>query len=55
MPLQEIAANHAVALWGRSDQGFANLPSLKEVVFVMTRLQVRMDAYPKWCVPRLCQ
>lgn len=48
LPLQEIAANHAVALWGRSDQGFANLPSLKEFVFVMTRLQVQMDSYPKW-------
>jgi fatty acyl-ACP thioesterase A len=45
---QEIAAHHAVALWGRSDQGFANQPSLKEIVFVMTRLQVQMDAYPKW-------
>ena len=48
LPPQEIAANHAVALWGRSDQGFANLPSLKEFVFVMTRLQVQMDSYPKW-------
>ncbi|GIL81630.1 hypothetical protein Vretifemale_10651 [Volvox reticuliferus] len=46
--LQEAAGNHAVGMWGRTDEGFANLPSMKNVLFVMTRLQVRMYQYPKW-------
>ncbi|GIL58555.1 hypothetical protein Vafri_13497 [Volvox africanus] len=46
--LQEAAGNHAVGMWGRTDEGFANLPSMKNVIFVMTRLQVRMYQYPKW-------
>jgi hypothetical protein len=35
-------------MWGRTDEGFASLPSMKDVLFVMTRLQIRMDEYPKW-------
>ncbi|KAG1661272.1 hypothetical protein FOA52_003730 [Chlamydomonas sp. UWO 241] len=46
--LQEIAANHAVGMWGRGDKGFAGLPDAPDIVFVMTRLQVRMHAYPRW-------
>jgi hypothetical protein len=46
--LQEVAGNHAVAMWGRG-HGFANLPMLKGAVLVVTRLQIRMHKYPKWC------
>jgi hypothetical protein len=46
---QEIAGNHAVGLWGRADNGFANVPALRDLIFVMTRLQIRMLKYPKWC------
>ncbi|GFR43166.1 hypothetical protein Agub_g4215 [Astrephomene gubernaculifera] len=46
--LQEIAGNHAVGMWGRTDEGFASLPDYKDLLFVMTRLQVRMYEYPKW-------
>lgn len=46
--LQEVAGNHAVGLWGRTDSGFANLPSMKDLIFVMTRLQLRMECYPRW-------
>ncbi|PNH04637.1 Oleoyl-acyl carrier protein thioesterase 2, chloroplastic [Tetrabaena socialis] len=46
--LQEAAGNHAVGMWGRTDEGFASLPNMKDLIFVMTRLQVRMYEYPKW-------
>jgi len=46
--LQELASNHAVGMWGRADSGFANIPNMKDALFVMTRLQIRMDQYPKW-------
>ncbi|KXZ43891.1 hypothetical protein GPECTOR_78g79 [Gonium pectorale] len=46
--LQEVAGNHAVGLWGRTDEGFASLPDMKDLLFVMTRLQIRMYEYPKW-------
>ncbi len=48
VPSQEVAGNHAVGMWGRTDEGFASLPSMKDLLFVMTRLQVRMYEYPKW-------
>lgn len=48
---QEVAGNHAVGMWGRTDKGFANLPSMKDLIFVMTRLQIRIDEYPRWCAP----
>jgi hypothetical protein len=43
-----VASNHAVGMWGRNDGGFARLPNV-DLVFVMTRLQLRMHEYPKWC------
>ncbi|KAH7622584.1 putative Oleoyl-acyl carrier protein thioesterase 1, chloroplastic [Nannochloris sp. 'desiccata'] len=48
--LQEVASNHAVAMWGRSIEGFAADPELAELglIFVMTRMQVQMDHYPRW-------
>lgn len=48
--LQEIASNHAVAMWGRSQEGFATDPTLVDagLIFVMTRLQIQMDSYPRW-------
>lgn len=48
--LQEVAGNHAVAMWGRSNEGFAADPELAELglIFVMTRMQVQMDRYPRW-------
>lgn len=51
MPLQEVAGNHAVALWGRTDAGYATDPLMVErhLIFAVTRMQIRMDAYPKWC------
>ncbi|KAL6766149.1 FAT1 [Auxenochlorella protothecoides x Auxenochlorella symbiontica] len=48
--LQEAAGNHAVAMWGRSSQGFATDPELVErgLIFVMTRMQIQMHRYPRW-------
>lgn len=48
--LQEVASNHAVAMWGRSSEGFATDPQLAELglIFVMTRMQIQMDRYPRW-------
>lgn len=48
--LQEVASNHAVAMWGRSSEGFATDPQLVEagLIFVMTRMQIQMDKYPRW-------
>eukprot|EP00967_Tisochrysis_lutea_P033951 scaffold40428_cov18-Tisochrysis_lutea.AAC.1 len=43
----EIAGNHAVGMWGRTDTGFANLPSVKDLIFVMSRLQIKMHQYPR--------
>ena len=45
---QEVAGNHAVGMWGRSETGFANMPGAADLVFVMTRQQLRMQKYPKW-------
>ncbi|GAX73594.1 hypothetical protein CEUSTIGMA_g1045.t1 [Chlamydomonas eustigma] len=46
--LQELAGNHAVGMWGRAEEGFASLPNAPDIIFVMTRLQIRMNEYPKW-------
>ncbi|KAI7839418.1 hypothetical protein COHA_006819 [Chlorella ohadii] len=46
--LQEAASNHAVAMWGRSTEGFASDPSMKGLIFVMTRMQIQMEHYPRW-------
>lgn len=50
MLLQEVAGNHAVALWGRTDAGYATDPLMVErhLIFAVTRMQIRMDSYPKW-------
>ncbi|GAB4813438.1 hypothetical protein N2152v2_000484 [Parachlorella kessleri] len=47
---REAASNHAVAMWGRGQEGFAADPMLSGdgLIFVMTRLQIQMDEYPKW-------
>lgn len=46
--LQEAASNHAVAMWGRSTEGFASDPSMTGLIFVMTRMQIQMERYPRW-------
>ncbi|CAL5224469.1 g7161 [Coccomyxa viridis] len=48
--LQEVAGNHAVALWGRTDAGYATDPIMVErhLIFAATRIQIRMHNYPKW-------
>jgi hypothetical protein len=48
-PAQEVGGNHGVALWGRADSGFASMPGMDHLIFVATRMQIRMEAYPKWC------
>lgn len=37
-----------MGMWGRSENGFAALPGMEDYIFVMTRLQIRMNEYPKW-------
>ena len=48
--LQEVAGNHGVALWGRTEAGFATDPVMVELslIFVSTRIQVQMETYPRW-------
>ena len=48
---QEVAGNHAVALWGRTDAGYATDPIMVErhLIFAATRIQIRMEHYPRWC------
>ena len=46
--LQEVGGNHGVALWGRSSNGFGAMPGMDNLFFVATRMQIRMDSYPKW-------
>mmetsp|Transcript_20653 Transcript_20653/g.62236 ORF Transcript_20653/g.62236 Transcript_20653/m.62236 type:complete len:374 (-) Transcript_20653:315-1436(-) len=48
--LQEVAGNHGVAMWGRGSEGFATDPIMVEnhLIFVTTRIQMRMKSYPKW-------
>jgi hypothetical protein len=52
---QEVAGNHGVALWGRTEEGFATDPIMvaNNLIFVATRIQIQMDSYPKWCA--FCQ
>lgn len=47
---QEVAGNHAVTLWGRTEMGFASDPVMVErsLIFAATRIQIQMDIYPKW-------
>ncbi|KAK9815411.1 hypothetical protein WJX72_003238 [[Myrmecia] bisecta] len=48
--LQEVAGNHGVAVWGRTEEGFATDPIMveKNLIFVATRIQIQMDKYPRW-------
>lgn len=48
--LQETASNHIVALRGRSEQYYAADPELAklDLIFVLTRMQIRMTSYPRW-------
>eukprot|EP00879_Flechtneria_rotunda_P001457 GHRR01001611.1.p1 GENE.GHRR01001611.1~~GHRR01001611.1.p1 ORF type:complete len:446 (+),score=123.10 GHRR01001611.1:244-1581(+) len=46
--LQEIGGNHGVAMWGRASSGFAAMPGMDHLIFVATRMQIRMEAYPNW-------
>jgi hypothetical protein len=46
--LQEVGGNHGVAMWGRSATGFASMPGMDHLIFVATRMQIRMEAYPMW-------
>lgn len=48
--LQEVAGNNGVALWGRTEEGFATDPIMvaNNLIFVATRIQIQMDSYPKW-------
>jgi len=45
-----VASNHIVSLRGRSEEYFAADPALArlDLIFVLTRMQIRMAAYPKW-------
>ena len=54
---QEVAGNHGVALWGRTEEGFATDPIMvaNNLIFVATRIQIQMDSYPKWCAMQLDQ
>lgn len=51
--MQEAASNHIVSLRGRSEQFYAADPELAklDLIFVLTRMQIRMDRYPRWCAP----
>ncbi|KAA6418468.1 MAG: acyl-ACP, partial [Trebouxia sp. A1-2] len=48
--LQEVAGNHGVALWGRTEEGFATDPVMvaMHLIFAATRIQIEMTKYPKW-------
>lgn len=46
--LQEVGGNHGVAMWGRSSTGFASMPGMDHLIFVATRMQIRMEEYPMW-------
>jgi hypothetical protein len=46
--MQEVGGNHGVAMWGRANSGFAAMPGMDHLIFVATRMQIRMEAYPKW-------
>lgn len=44
-----------VALHGRSEEFFAADPELlkRSLIFVLTRMQIRMHRYPRWCASNL--
>ena len=41
----ECAGDHAVTLWGRSESGFATAEEMGSLIFVMTRLSLKMKRY----------
>ena len=45
-----MSGNHAVALWGRTEEGFATDPIMvaMSLIFAATRIQIQMLKYPKW-------
>ncbi|KAF6251288.1 acyl-ACP thioesterase-domain-containing protein [Scenedesmus sp. NREL 46B-D3] len=47
-PATEVGGNHGVAMWGRANSGFAAMPGMDHLIFVATRMQIRMEEYPKW-------
>ena len=51
--MQEAASNHIVSLRGRSEQFYAADPELAklDLIFVLTKMQIRMDRYPRWHAP----
>lgn len=51
--VQEAASNHIVSLRGRSEKFYAADPELAklDLIFVLTRMQIRMQQYPRWCAP----
>jgi len=48
-----VAGNHGVALWGRTEEGFATDPVMvaMHLIFAATRIQIEMTKYPKWYAP----
>lgn len=46
----QVAGNHAVALWGRTEEGFATDPLMVELnlIFAMTRFVIKVEDYPRW-------
>ncbi|KAK9844249.1 hypothetical protein WJX84_004939 [Apatococcus fuscideae] len=48
--IQEVAGNHGVAIWGRTEGGFAADPIMVEqsLIFVATRIQLQLSEYPRW-------
>lgn len=48
--MQEVAGNHGVALWGRTEEGFATDPVMvaMQLIFAATRIQIEMFDAPKW-------
>lgn len=52
--MQEAASNHIVSLRGRSEKFYAADPELAklDLIFVLTRMQIRMYRFPRWCVPQ---
>ena len=50
LDVQEVAGNHGVAIWGRTEGGFAADPIMVEqsLIFVATRIQLQLSEYPRW-------
>jgi len=48
--LQEVASNHAISVWGKTEEGFAASPVMVErnLIFVISRLHIKINKYPSW-------